>query len=33
MLRKRIVSLFVRRGLLDQSEGEALRRCAHSGRL
>ena len=30
-LRKRIVSLFVRRGLLDQSEGEALRRCAHGG--
>lgn len=32
-LRKRIVSLFVRRGLLDQSEGEALRRCAHGGGL
>ena len=30
-LRKRIVSLFVRRGLLEQSEGEALRRCTHGG--
>jgi hypothetical protein len=30
-LRKRIVSLFVRRGLLEQSEGEALRRCEHGG--
>ncbi|HQY71878.1 MAG TPA: transposase [Pseudomonadales bacterium] len=30
-LRKRIVSLFVRRGLLDSAEGEALRRCAHGG--
>jgi hypothetical protein len=30
-LRKRIVSLFVRRGLVDEAEGEAMRRCEHGG--
>ncbi len=30
-LRQRIVSLFVRRGLLDQTDGEAMRRCKHGG--
>ncbi len=29
--RKRTVRLFVRRGLVDSTEGEALRRCAHGG--
>lgn len=30
-LRKRIASLFIGRGQIDQADGEALRRCEHGG--
>jgi len=30
-LANRVVSLFIRRGLLDKADGEALRPCEHGG--
>jgi len=30
-IRQRVVGLFIRRGLLDKADGEAMRRCEHGG--